>query len=101
MTGHLPRKSYDSGASKCGSLLTNLTSVRRAPASDSIVLKAIHVNPDFTRRQFFKATGALVVAFGLPVDQCADAPALRTSRVPLGRTNSIPGWRFDKTEWLP
>ena len=47
-------------------------------------LKTVHVNSDITRRQFLKATGALVVAFGLPVElQAQSAPALRTSGGPL------------------
>ena len=42
------------------------------------------MNSDITRRQFLKATGALVVAFGLPVElRAQSAPALRTSGGPL------------------
>jgi nicotinate dehydrogenase subunit B len=55
-------------------------------------LKTIHVNSDITRRQFLKATGALVVAFGLPVDLRAQGtPALRTSGGPLS-PNQLDSW---------
>jgi CO/xanthine dehydrogenase Mo-binding subunit len=44
----------------------------------------MHVNSEITRRQFLKATGALVVAFGLPVTvQAQSAPAPHTSGGPL------------------
>ena len=47
-------------------------------------LKTIHVNSEITRRQFLKATGALVVAFGLPVTvRAQSAPAPHTSGGPL------------------
>ena len=47
-------------------------------------MKTIHVNSEITRRQFLKATGALVVAFGLPVTvRAQSAPALHTSGGPL------------------
>ena len=50
------------------------------------------MNSDFTRRQFLKATGALVVAFGLPVDlRAQSAPALRTSGGPLA-PNQLDSW---------
>jgi nicotinate dehydrogenase subunit B len=55
-------------------------------------LKTIHVNSDITRRQFLKATGVLVVAFGLPVDLRAQSvPALRTSGGPLS-PNQLDSW---------
>jgi nicotinate dehydrogenase subunit B len=55
-------------------------------------LKTIHVNSDITRRQFLKATGALVVAFGLPVElRAQSAPALRTSGGPLS-PNQLDSW---------
>ena len=50
------------------------------------------MNSDITRRQFLKATGALVVAFGLPVDlRAQSAPALRTSGGPLS-PNQLDSW---------
>ena len=50
------------------------------------------MNSDITRRQFLKATGALVVAFGLPVDLRAQGtPALRTSGGPLS-PNQLHSW---------
>jgi nicotinate dehydrogenase subunit B len=55
-------------------------------------LKTIHVNSDITRRQFLKATGALVVAFGLPVElRAQSAPGLRTSGGPLS-PNQLDSW---------
>ena len=55
-------------------------------------LKTVHVNSEITRRQFLKATGALVVAFGLPVDlRAQSAPALRTSGGPLA-PNQLDSW---------
>jgi CO/xanthine dehydrogenase Mo-binding subunit len=55
-------------------------------------LKTIHVNSDITRRQFLKATGALVVAFGLPVElRAQSAPASRTSGGPLA-PNQLDSW---------
>ena len=50
------------------------------------------MNSDITRRQFLKATGALVVAFGLPVElQAQSAPPLRTSGGPLA-PNQLDSW---------
>jgi nicotinate dehydrogenase subunit B len=50
------------------------------------------MNCEITRRQFLKATGALVVAFGLPVDvQAQTAAALRTSGGPLP-PNQLDSW---------
>jgi nicotinate dehydrogenase subunit B len=50
------------------------------------------MNFELTRRQFLKATGALVVAFGLPLDaQAQTAPALRTSGGPLP-PNQLDSW---------
>ena len=47
---------------------------------------------EMTRRQFLQATGALVVAFGLPVDaQGQSAPALRTAGGPLP-ANQLDSW---------
>ena len=47
---------------------------------------------EMTRRQFLQATGALVVAFGLPVDaQAQSAPALRTAGGPLP-ANQLDSW---------
>src|SRR5437870_9332066 len=44
----------------------------------------MHGNSEITRRQFLKATGALVVAFGLPVTvRAQSAPAPHTSGGPL------------------
>jgi nicotinate dehydrogenase subunit B len=56
-------------------------------------LKTIHVNSDITRRQFLKATGALVVAFGLPVD-------LRAQTVPVARTSGGPLVPNQLDSWL-
>ena len=43
-----------------------------------------HMNLEITRRQFLKVTGALVVAFGFPLDtEAQGTPALRTSGGPL------------------
>jgi len=42
------------------------------------------MNLEITRRQFLKVTGALVIAFGFPLDtEAQGAPALRTSGGPL------------------
>ena len=50
------------------------------------------MNSDITRRQFLKATGALVVAFGLPVElRAQSAPASRTSGGPLA-PNQLDSW---------
>ena len=50
------------------------------------------MNCEITRRQFLKTTGALVVAFGLPVDvQAQTAPTLRTSGGPLS-ANQLDSW---------
>jgi nicotinate dehydrogenase subunit B len=50
------------------------------------------MNLEITRRQFLKTTGALVVAFGLPVDvQAQTAPTLRTSGGPLP-PNQLDSW---------
>ncbi|HEY2919471.1 MAG TPA: molybdopterin cofactor-binding domain-containing protein [Candidatus Binatia bacterium] len=50
------------------------------------------MNCEITRRQFLKASGALVVAFGLPVDvQAQTASALRTSGGPLP-PNQLDSW---------
>jgi nicotinate dehydrogenase subunit B len=50
------------------------------------------MNREITRRQFLKTTGALVVAFGLPVDvQAQTASALRTSGGPLP-PNQLDSW---------
>jgi nicotinate dehydrogenase subunit B len=50
------------------------------------------MNLEITRRQFLKTSGALVVAFGLPVDVRAQtAPALRTSGGPLP-SNQLDSW---------
>lgn len=47
---------------------------------------------EITRRQFLKATGALVVAFGFPLDtEAQGAPALRTSGGPLP-PNQLDSW---------
>jgi nicotinate dehydrogenase subunit B len=47
---------------------------------------------DLNRRQFLKATGALVVAFGLPLEARAQSsPALRTSGGPLP-PNQLDSW---------
>ena len=47
---------------------------------------------DITRRQFLKATGALVVAFGLPIDgEAQTASGLRTSGGPLP-PNQLDSW---------
>ena len=50
------------------------------------------MSSDITRRQFLKATGSIVVAFGLPVDlRAQSAPALRTSGGPLA-PNQLDSW---------
>ena len=50
------------------------------------------MNLEITRRQFLKATGALVVAFGFPFDaEAQGAPALRTSGGPLP-PNQLDSW---------
>jgi CO/xanthine dehydrogenase Mo-binding subunit len=42
------------------------------------------INPEISRRQFLKSAGALVIAFGLPIDLPAQStPALKTSGGPL------------------
>jgi TAT (twin-arginine translocation) pathway-exported protein len=42
------------------------------------------INPEISRRQFLKSAGALVIAFGLPIDLPAQStPALRNSGGPL------------------
>jgi FtsP/CotA-like multicopper oxidase with cupredoxin domain len=47
---------------------------------------------DLTRRQFLQTAGALVIAFGLPLDSRAqDAPALRQSGGPLP-ANQLDSW---------
>jgi nicotinate dehydrogenase subunit B len=47
---------------------------------------------DVTRRQFLKATGALIVAFGFPLDtEAQSTPALRTSGGPLP-PNQLDSW---------
>src|SRR5262245_63224096 len=55
-------------------------------------MKTVDVNSKITRRQFLKATGALVVAFGLPVDlRAQSARALLTSGGPLA-PNQLDSW---------
>jgi nicotinate dehydrogenase subunit B len=50
------------------------------------------MNLEISRRQFLKATGALVVAFGFPFDaEAQGAPALRTSGGPLP-PNQLDSW---------
>lgn len=48
--------------------------------------------PEISRRQFLKSAGALVVAFGLPIDLSAQStPALKTSGGPLP-PNQLDSW---------
>jgi nicotinate dehydrogenase subunit B len=55
-------------------------------------MESVHMKLEITRRQFLKATGALVVAFGLPIDgEAQTASGLRTSGGPLP-PNQLDSW---------
>jgi len=50
------------------------------------------INLEISRRQFLKSAGALVIAFGLPIDLPAQStPALKTSGGPLP-PNQLDSW---------
>ncbi len=50
------------------------------------------INPEISRRQFLKSAGALVIAFGLPIDLPAQStPAFKTSGGPLP-PNQLDSW---------
>ena len=52
----------------------------------------VTINPEISRRQFLKSAGALVIAFGLPIDLPAQSrPALKASGGPLP-PNQIDSW---------
>ena len=82
MTGRLPKEPDDEHRLQTDKLsFHRMASVNHNISHDS---KNIRVNADITRRQFLKTTGALVVAFGLPMDlRAQSAPVLRASGGPL------------------